>query len=509
SQALGESVSKTNFRTALERRVQIQQHIPSGQELLTQEKLTIEAQALTAPVLSPSLAALPSLSPQSSSPQSFFRQTDWGEAIDVSIFYGRTQELATLKQWLSPDAPPESHHQRCRVVTLLGMGGIGKSSLATKIANLLQDQFEFVIWRSLRNAPPLDVLLADLIPFLSNQQEVDLPLSPSTQISRLIQYLQQHRCLVVLDNVESILQSGQPVGSCRSGYEAYGELFQRISETEHQSCLLLTSREKPAEIAELEGETLPVRSLQLPGLTPLESAGILDAKGLIGTEADRHQLIEHYRGNPLALKIVATSIRELFGGDIAEFLDQGTAIFNGLRRLLETQIERLSNLEQQVMDWLAINREWTSVNQLHADILPPVSKGQLLEVLEALGRRSLIERRTPSPGERIPSSFTQQPAVMEYVTERLIEKAVNDIKNHRILILSRYALTKATASDYIRESQIRLILEPIATQLQSTFVSTSALSQHLQQLVHYLQTHADRYPGYAAANILSLVRVLQ
>src|SRR6266508_4118479 len=46
---------------------------------------------------------------------------DWGEAIDVPALYGRETELASLEQWVLAD--------RCRVVALLGLGGIGKSSL--------------------------------------------------------------------------------------------------------------------------------------------------------------------------------------------------------------------------------------------------------------------------------------------------------------------------------------------------------------------------------------------
>ena len=51
------------------------------------------------------------------------------------------------------------------------MGGIGKTALAVKIAQQLQEQFEYVIWRSLRNAPPLETLLGELIPFLSAGKE--------------------------------------------------------------------------------------------------------------------------------------------------------------------------------------------------------------------------------------------------------------------------------------------------------------------------------------------------
>ncbi|MCC5626668.1 NB-ARC domain-containing protein, partial [Nostoc sp. CHAB 5715] len=163
------------------------------------------------------------------------KRTDWGEAIDVSVFYGCITELNQLQQWILGT--------RSRIVAVLGMGGIGKTALAVKLAQQVQAEFEYVIWRSLRNAPPLETLLAELVPFVSNQQET------KTEISRLIHYLRASRCLLILDNWETILLAGNHVGQYRPGYESYGELLKVIGEVAHQSCLLLTSREKPAEIA--------------------------------------------------------------------------------------------------------------------------------------------------------------------------------------------------------------------------------------------------------------------
>src|SRR5207249_36607 len=72
-------------------------------------------------------------------------RVDWGEALDVPSFYGRQGELATLARWVV--------QERCRVVSMLGMGGIGKSALAVSLMHQVAAHFEVVLWRSLRDAP--------------------------------------------------------------------------------------------------------------------------------------------------------------------------------------------------------------------------------------------------------------------------------------------------------------------------------------------------------------------
>lgn len=249
-------------------------------------------------------------------------------------------------------------------------------------------------------------------------------------------------------------------------------------QTAHTSCLILTSREKPPEIAALEGVKLPVRTYRLPGLQS-EAQELLTAKGLLGTDTDKEQLIQHYNGNPLALNIVATSIQDLFESKIDNFLQQDTLIFNGIRRLLNQQFERLSPLETTIMYWLAINREWTSITELAADILPPVSKAELWEALETLNGRSLVEKHA--------ETYTQQPVVMEYITERLINRISQELLTKTLSLFITHALIKTTVKDYIRDSQIRLILRPIANQFQTRFRSTLAQQQQIQDILEVLR----------------------
>ncbi|UBF29341.1 NACHT domain-containing protein [Kovacikia minuta CCNUW1] len=327
----------------------------------------------------------------------FPTQVDWGEAVDVPIFYGRLEELATLERWLM--------HDRCRLIALLGMGGIGKTALAVKLGEQIKEEFEYVVWRSLRNAPLIEDVLTGIIQFLSNRQEIDLSKSLDALISSLMYYLSQHRCLLILDNAESILRGGDRTGQYREGFEGYGELIRRVGELHHLSCLLLTSREKPKEISLLEGRIRPVRSCQLEGLSQTDGQKILQVEGAFGTKVEQRQLINRYSGNPLAVRIAATTVQTLFSGNISIFLEQGAAVFGDIRDLLDQQFNRLSELDKATMRWLAINREPVSLKELREDFVLPITPQKLLETLESLERRSLIEKALCDNMDETPDHF--------------------------------------------------------------------------------------------------------
>jgi WD40 repeat protein len=457
SQALGEKVTKNNLHGVLDRFVQRQE----------------EAQ-------------------QTLKMQTFESCRNWGEAIDVSIFYGRNQELVKLKTWIGQD--------HCRIVSIISMGGMGKTSLAIKLGEEIQEKFDFVIWRSLRDAMPIDEYLTILIKFLSQQQETELPDNTGGKISRLIEILKRSRCLIILDNFETVLQSGKQLGTYREGYEMYGEMLKRVGEVSHQSCLIVTSREKPQEIAMMEGERLFVRTMPLLGLDIVAGQHILDDKGLHTIGDDLEELSIHYRGNPLALKMAATSIQAMFAGDITQFLQQGNFAFNGIGKLIQQQCDRLSTLEQSVMNWLAINREPVAIEDLQIDLVIEISRSKLIEAVESLRWRSLIERSA--------SGFTQQPVVMESVTESLIERIAEEILLEKPKMFLNYSLIKAQAKDYIRDSQIRIILQPLCNLLLSE-ISSSQLEHKLKSLLKHLQINYAKQSNYGAGNLLNLLRQLQ
>ena len=381
------------------------------------------------------------------------RAQDWGEAPDTVDFVGRTDELELLGRWVL--------EERCRLLAVLGFGGIGKTSLAARLAYTIAPSFERVYWRSLRNAPPVGEWLAGAIGFLSDQQDVPPP-SEAERIIALLELLRARRSLLVLDNAETVFAPGQAEGRYRAGMDGYGQLLQAVGGTSHQSCLVLTSREAPSELAVLGGK---VRYLELRGLGASEAHALLNDKQLVSDARSWTSLVERYGGNGLALKIVGETIRQVYDGDVATFLEDATTrygtVLGGVRRLLDVQIERLSPMEGVVLNNLAVEREPISPAELARNVEPGVRRGDLMHAIETLRRRSLVER-----GENR-TSFTLPSMVLEYVTNRLVEALADEIERGQPVLLLDLPVIKAQAKDYVRQAQERLIGLPILERLKA------------------------------------------
>jgi hypothetical protein len=349
------------------------------------------------------------------------------------------------------------------MVSLLGVGGIGKSALSVNLVYRLSGHFEVVIVRSLRDAPSCEALLNDCLRVLSplsqrlhvpagqarGEGTSSLPMPTERCLNLLLSLLRKARVLIILDNLECLLQEENVRGHFRPGFEGYGLLLHRVVETVHQSCLLLTSREKPAELRLLGGRYSSVRSLRLTGLDAVACKLLLEEKGLApgytlggGISPEQARLVELYGGNPLALKIVAETIVDLFGGEIGKFLTTGTVIFGSITVLLDEQFARLSALEKTVLYGLAIVPEPGTLDELLELLAPPLPRRQmLLEAIDGLSRRSLIES-----GKRL-GSFALQAMVREYVMGVLIAEGSHEIQQGRLDVLIPYRLSHARAKE--------------------------------------------------------------
>ncbi|MFN5242316.1 MAG: NB-ARC domain-containing protein [Aphanizomenon sp.] len=222
---------------------------------------------------------------------------DWGTAIDISAFYGYSQELTQLQLWISQDG--------CRLLGLFGISGVGKTTLATQLARQIQDQFDYVFWRSVPTVPCFDSMMTDLLSLFSHHKENQL------NINQIIYYLRTHRCLIILDHVD--------IDDLK-----YMQFIKIIAETHHQSCVIFTSREQHQEFIFLEYWLLSVRSLKLSNSLEI-ALFLIESQPLWGTDQEKYDLCNFCNNNPLQVKQMIVSIIHLYNGDISKFLKRNTS----------------------------------------------------------------------------------------------------------------------------------------------------------------------------------------
>ncbi len=403
---------------------------------------------------------------------------DWNEAPDVESFYGRNQELAQLEQWITGG---------CKLVMIVGIGGIGKTALALALIDHIQSKFDCLIWRSLHSAPSLNSLLDSLLNNFDNNVVHDIPQGTA----QLLHHLQQRRYLLILDGLDADLSN-------------YNQFIQKISRDRHQSCILLTSREQPKAI---EIDTKTVRCLNLKGLSKTEALELLQSRGFTSKELGLSALVQLYRGNPLALKLVTPLIQLVFAGNVAAFLAQNTLVIGDrLRVILKQQFEQLTDLEQDILYWLAIWQEPVSFSRLQTHLLISVDPATVLEAIVALERRSLLEKWIGT-GE---ISFSLQPLVMKVVTDELVERAAQEIQqvvqsnNMRYFkILRTHRLLRPGTDDIAGDR----ILHQLRDYLWRVYGAT--LPQTLERMLWLLKDQSPLAIGYIACNVAVLLKQLR
>jgi hypothetical protein len=169
SKGLKKKITKNNLRTVLEKARIYNNNISSAiiGETVTVNGLNICAEKVRSPK-----------TPQNPQPTAKHPRIDLGDAPEISTFFDRTSELTTLENWIGG---------RTRLITILGLSGIGKTALTLQLIPQIQHEFDCIIWRSLHNAPPLASLQTNLIKFISQQQGINPPNPPLSRGGEEIQ----------------------------------------------------------------------------------------------------------------------------------------------------------------------------------------------------------------------------------------------------------------------------------------------------------------------------------
>jgi tetratricopeptide (TPR) repeat protein len=265
--------------------------------------------------------------------------SSWLETLPVSSssFIGREDELAVLSQWLRQSDSP--------LMTIMGLGGVGKTELAIRLA---QDHAQHVS----------EVYMVSLETLAANASEQDiiaatarvLKLSAYTQ-EKLVQAINAQSTLLILDNCEHLPAVSSLVASL-------------IKNCPHLK-LLATSR----RLLKLKQEKV----ITLEGLNPLGNAADLfidlcQAKGLsIKDRKPVEQICTLVDGLPLAIHLAASWARAIPLPEIASRLQDNVGFLehpqkdvhpkhHGIESVFETSLALLKTHERHALLGLSIFR---------------------------------------------------------------------------------------------------------------------------------------------------------
>ncbi|OCQ91400.1 ATPase domain-containing protein [Oscillatoriales cyanobacterium USR001] len=313
-------------------------------------------------------------------------------APKITHFYGRETELQTLSHWLTD--------QNTRLISILGLPGIGKTTLVKHFIDLNLQNFDVIIWKNIKLSHSLDNIITEILTNIN-----PAPIQTDNKLTQLFNLLRQQKCLIVLDDIQELFASGQFAGQYKNEYKDYQNFFTKITEIEHQSTLILISQEQCQEMLCLDEDLYPVKCLELEGL---DNADILKNQG-VKDEEYWPKLIKLYEGNPIYLKNIASLIKNVFLGKVAEFLAEDTLILTAdMKSRLSELFHRLSPIEQQIVLELSKSNQSVSREDLRQSL--ELSSMDFINGLQSLNTRYLLKRME---GEKI--LFNLSPLFREYL----------------------------------------------------------------------------------------------
>ncbi|MFO0151000.1 MAG: NB-ARC domain-containing protein [Microcystis sp.] len=362
SDAFGEEIRKSNFRSTIERMkikssqiVEINQNFNFCSQIFNQLNKDDKNREIN----------------------SQYSQTyhDLTLAPQIIDFYDRENELATVSNWV--------FKQNTRLIAVLGLGGIGKTTLVKRFIDLNLEQFEVVIWKSLKFPKSLDLWLNDLL----NTCQKEPKESTDNKIQQLLEVLSNHKCLIVLDDFQNLFAVGQMAGNYQPEYSSYQHFLKLIAEIQHQSHFILISQEKSAEMNYLNQENSPIQCLELSGF---EAIDFLENKGL--QDGERWlELIQLYEGNPFYLTDIAVLIKDVFDGKVNDFLAENSLV---ITKKMQSHLKQIfgscSPLAQQIALELSKVDQPLSREELKNNL--DLSASDLINGLQSLQQRYLIQR---------------------------------------------------------------------------------------------------------------------
>ncbi len=382
SQAFGEQVTKSNCSSFIRRQIlefSLDQTPPKKQKE-TQKLILTEQEANSVSTITP----------------------------EVSSFQGRGLELAQLINWIN-----DLH---CRFILITGMAGCGKTALATKAVEMVKNSFYKVIFLSINN----NFSLKDFLEFCLRSLDSNLDTNKDTNklLVDLTLYLQKYRCLLILDDLNSIVEFKKMVTYYRSDYQEYAQFLRCLITTNHNSLIIATSNIFITQLSYYSSKR--VKTLQLKGLKREVILSIFGKNKIVqDIPLDTWERIcNYYQNNPELIKIAVRNFNYLPMFD-SNIYQEYYPYIEEIDCIIEGELQCLDDLSREVVYWLAFNFETNNLKQLFHSINCPRNK--ILKVLDFLEKHSLIK----SNGQ----NYILKSIYRDYVQRHLVKVATKKIDN--------------------------------------------------------------------------------
>lgn len=307
-------------------------------------------------------------------------------------------------------------------IFIYGPQGVGKSSLASHVLDRVKSDyassFDLFIWKSLHYKPSFTEFLDDFMRMLDIVSQASTGVE--ARMGPTIDFFRRNRCLLVLDDAQVLLEGekSKPWEQYSERYRNYGLFFRRLIEEQNSTVMVLISQKRFPDLSDLKERGYPITLIQLDGLG--SEAQQMLARYELKDPSKWPELIEKYRGNPLALKIISKRIKTLYGGRTSDFLkSHSTVLSDPFLMTLHSEFEAssMSHIERDIMTTLAftvdempsISFEELLQQLLEADY--SYSSSHVYEAVSKLVDRSLIIKVQEADG----SEFSLPPIVKKYI----------------------------------------------------------------------------------------------
>ena len=282
-------------------------------------------------------------------------------------------------------------HDYFQVIGIFGMLTTGKSTLAQGIVRQVYRDFDQIIWHSFAvKKLSFQEWIEQVNVSITGKSFPPHLITTAEKISAFIKVLKQKRCLLVLDQLEQLFLTQTQPGYYEPQYQGYQTLIKALAQEKHQSYLIFTSRDYPAEYStQLNREPL-FKPLHLTGLNGEQTQKIFNRLGLKAKQHLLRHLQTQYEGNPWSLSQAALKINQDYAGNLSYFLQENHLIFDEIAAGFEQEMSRLSVLEKKVMLSLRIISN-PCQKRVFFDLETGLSEQEINEGLASLQARSLLK----------------------------------------------------------------------------------------------------------------------